>query len=49
MYINVSVQHKSNKDSIDELHNKSLKNRRDSYNYPNTFLHPIHILLIMTT
>jgi hypothetical protein len=39
MYTNVSMEHNSNIDKRDELHNNSLKNRRTSSKYPNTFIH----------
>jgi hypothetical protein len=43
MYTNVSMDNNSNIDKRDELHNNSLKNRRTSSKYPNTFIHPNHM------
>ena len=39
MYNYVSIEHNSNIDNRDELHNKSLKNKRTSSKYPITFIH----------
>jgi hypothetical protein len=45
MYINVRVEHNSNIDKTNELHNNSLNNRRTSSKYPNTFIHHNSYLL----
>jgi hypothetical protein len=37
---NVRVDHNSNIDKRDELHNKLLKYRKTSSKYPNKFIHP---------
>jgi hypothetical protein len=39
MYNIVSVEHNSNIDNKDELHNNSLNNKRTPSKYPNTFIH----------
>jgi len=49
MYTNVSMEHNSKIDKRDKLQNNSLKNKRTSSKYPNTFIHHNSHLSIMNT